>query len=133
MVLFTYSHILRKQTQVSRIIQKHSNNNNNNKKQRKKEKRKTRECDNAKAEFVQTTEIKAGGVRRKDPSRDECKGDSKLAPCTAAAAAVKSLQSCRTLCDPIDGSPPGSPIPGFLREEHWSGLPFPSPIHETEK
>ena len=92
-----------------------------------------------------------------------------------AAAAAKSLQSCPTLCDSIDGSPPGSPIPGILqartlewvaisfsnawkwlvkvmslshvrllatpwteayhappsmvfsRQEHWSGLPFPSP------
>ena len=32
----------------------------------------------------------------------------------AAAAAAKSLQSCPTLCDPRDGSPPGSPIPGIL-------------------
>ena len=32
----------------------------------------------------------------------------------AAAAAAASLQSCPTLCDPIDGSPPGSPIPGIL-------------------
>jgi len=32
-----------------------------------------------------------------------------------AAAAAKSLQSCPTLCDPIDGSPPGSPIPGILQ------------------
>ena len=40
----------------------------------------------------------------------------------AAAAAAKSLQSCPTLCDPIDGSPPGSPITGFSRQEHWSGL-----------
>ena len=31
------------------------------------------------------------------------------------AAAAKSLQSCPTLCDPIDGSPPGSPIPGILQ------------------
>ena len=31
-----------------------------------------------------------------------------------SAAAAKSLQSCRTLCDPIDGSPPGSPVPGIL-------------------
>ena len=46
----------------------------------------------------------------------------------AAAAAAKSLQSCPTLCDPIDGSPPGSPILGFSRQEHWSGLPFPFPI-----
>ena len=33
----------------------------------------------------------------------------------AAAAAAKSLQLCPTLCDPIDGSPPGSPIPGILQ------------------
>ena len=32
-----------------------------------------------------------------------------------AAAAAKSLQSCPSLCDPIDGSPPGSPIPGILQ------------------
>ena len=35
--------------------------------------------------------------------------------CTAAAAAAKSRQSCPTLCDPIDGSPPGSPAPGILQ------------------
>ena len=99
----------------------------------------------------------------------------------AAAAAAKSLQSSPTLCDPTDGSPPGSPIPGILqartlewvamsfsnawkwkvkvkslscvqllatpwtaahqappslgfsRQEHWSGLPFPSPMHESDK
>ena len=33
----------------------------------------------------------------------------------SAAAAAKSLQSCPTLCDPIDGSPPGSPVPGILQ------------------
>ena len=33
----------------------------------------------------------------------------------SAAAAAKSLQSCPTLCDPLDGSPPGSPIPGILQ------------------
>ena len=49
-------------------------------------------------------------------------------------AAAKSLQSCPTLCDPIDGSPPGSsPSLGFSRQEHWSGLPFPSPVYESEK
>ena len=32
-----------------------------------------------------------------------------------AAAAAKSLQSCPTLCDPIKGSPPGSPVPGILQ------------------
>ena len=50
-----------------------------------------------------------------------------------AAAAAKSLQSCPTLCDPIDGSPLGSPSLGFSRQEHWSGLPFPSPMQESEK
>ena len=50
-----------------------------------------------------------------------------------SAAAAKSLQSCPTLCDPIDGSPPGSPSLEFSRQEHWSGLPFPSPMHENEK
>jgi len=49
------------------------------------------------------------------------------------AAAAKSLQSCPTLCDPIDRSPPGSLSLGFSRQEHWSGLPFPSPTHESEK
>ena len=44
------------------------------------------------------------------------------------AAAAKSLQSCLTLCDPINfGSPPGSPVPGILQQEYWSGLPLPSP------
>ena len=59
-----------------------------------------------------------------------------IAFCTAAAAAAKSRQSCPTLCDPIDRSPPGSSVPErgvFSRQEHWSGLPFPSPVHENEK
>ena len=50
-----------------------------------------------------------------------------------ASATVKSLQSCPTLCDPIDGSPQGSLSLGFSRQEHWNGLPFPSPMHESEK
>ena len=42
----------------------------------------------------------------------------------AAAAAAKSLQSCPTLCDPIDGSPPGSPVPGILlaRTLEWAAI-----------
>jgi len=51
----------------------------------------------------------------------------------SATAAAKALQSCPTLCDPIDGSPPGSHSLGFCRQEHWSGLPFPSPMQESEK
>ena len=46
--------------------------------------------------------------------------------CPAAAAAAKSLQSCPTLCDPIDGSPPGSPVPGILqaRTLEWVAISF---------
>ena len=45
---------------------------------------------------------------------------------SAAAAAAKSLQSCPTLCDPVDGSPPGSPIPGILqaRTLEWVAISF---------
>ena len=44
----------------------------------------------------------------------------------AAAAAAKSLQSCPTLCDPTDGSPPGSPVPGILqaRTLEWVAIAF---------
>ena len=44
----------------------------------------------------------------------------------SAAAAAKSLQSCLTLCDPRDGSPPGSPIPGILqaRTLEWVAISF---------
>ena len=46
--------------------------------------------------------------------------------CTSAAAAAKSLQSCQTLCDPIDGSPPGSAVPGILqaRTLEWVAISF---------
>ena len=45
---------------------------------------------------------------------------------TTAAAAAKSLQSCPTLCDPIDGSPPGSSVPGILqaRTLEWVAISF---------
>ena len=36
---------------------------------------------------------------------------------------AEELQSCPTLCDPMDLSPPGSPVPGILQQEYWSGLP----------
>ena len=59
--------------------------------------------------------------------------DNRLTSSRVAAAAAKSLQSCPALCDPTDGSPPGSSFLRFSRQEHWSGLPFPSPMHENEK
>ena len=44
----------------------------------------------------------------------------------SAAAAAKSLQSCLTLCNPTDGSPPGSPIPGILQARilEWVAISF---------
>ena len=49
-----------------------------------------------------------------------------LRSAAAAAADAKSLQSCPTLCDPIDGSPPGSPFPGILqaRTLEWVAISF---------
>jgi len=45
---------------------------------------------------------------------------------TAAAATAKSLQSCPTLCDPIDSSPPGSPVPEILQARilEWVAISF---------
>ena len=47
-------------------------------------------------------------------------------PAAAAAAAAKSLQSCSTLCDPIDSSPPGSTVPGILQARilQWVAISF---------
>ena len=52
--------------------------------------------------------------------------DQSTALKNTAAAAAKSLQSCPTLCDPIDGSPPGSPVPGILqaRTLEWAAISF---------
>ena len=46
--------------------------------------------------------------------------------CSAADAAAKSLQSCLTLCDPINSSPPGSSVPGILqaRTLEWAAISF---------
>ena len=46
---------------------------------------------------------------------------------------AKSLQSCLTLCDPIDGIPPGSPVPGILQARTLEWVAIPSPMHESEK
>ena len=52
--------------------------------------------------------------------------DRSLVGYSTAAAAAKSLQSCPTLCDPIDGSPTGSPVPGILqaRTLEWVAISF---------
>ena len=46
----------------------------------------------------------------------------------SAAAAVKLLQSCPTLCDPRDGSPPDSPVPGILQARTLEWVAIPSPV-----
>ena len=51
----------------------------------------------------------------------------------AAAAAAKSLQSCPTLYDPTDGSPPGTAVLGILQARTLEWVAFPSPMHESEK
>ena len=57
------------------------------------------------------------------PMADSCQC---MAKTTAAAAAAELLQSCPTLCDPIDGSPPGVPAPGILqaRALEWVAISF---------
>ena len=62
-----------------------------------------------------------------------CFSNRKYSVCYAMLCYAKSLQLCPTLCDPIDGSHQAPPSLGFSRQEHWSGLPFPSPVHESEK
>ena len=54
--------------------------------------------------------------------------EANLSLYTAAATAAKSLQSCPTLCNPIDDSPPGSPVPGILqaRTLEWVAISFPN-------
>ena len=65
-----------------------------------------------------------GGGRQ--DRREQPKKIPILSVYAAAAAAAKSLQSCPTLCDPIDGSPSGSPIPGILqvRTLEWVAISF---------
>ena len=52
-----------------------------------------------------------------------------------AAAAAKSLQLCPTLCDPIDGSPTGSSVPGILQARilEWVAIAFSEPLNRTAK
>ena len=66
----------------------------------------------------------AQGSSQEDRKELQPEGASRAGP--AAAAAAKSLQSCPTLCDPIDGSPPGSPVPGILqaRTLEWVAISF---------
>ena len=64
--------------------------------------------------------------RDNSPSQLKSSYGMRMMPLFPAAAAAKSLQSCPTLCDPIDGSPPGSPVPGILqaRTLEWVAISF---------
>ena len=64
------------------------------------------------------------GIRDKVPEPE--KDTDKLFVDRAATATAKSLQSGPNLCDPIDGSPPGSPVPGILQARimEWAAISF---------
>ena len=73
---------------------------------------------------ISTTPTGMGNTRHSDQLTEKgIRGQICLA---AAAAAAASLQLCPTLCDPIDGSPPGSPVPGILqaRTLEWVAFSF---------
>ena len=65
-------------------------------------------------EMIAVLLIAGSGVAPGRASGGQARGRRNVSPRDAAAAA-KSLQSCPTLCDPIDGSPPGSAVPGILQ------------------
>ena len=61
-------------------------------------------------------------------SKGDADIENRLVDTMGKGATAKSLQSCPTLCDPIDGSPPGSPVPGILqaRTLEWIAISFPN-------
>ena len=63
-----------------------------------------------------------GHGERGGEGEGEMYGKNNMETYIAAAAAAKSLQSCPTLCDPIDGSPPGSSVPGILQARTLQGV-----------
>ena len=68
-------------------------------------------------------------AKPKCPRRTGQRWCGSCTPWSTAAAAAKSLQACPTLCDPIDGSPPGSPVPELLQART---LEYYSPIKRDE-
>ena len=66
------------------------------------------------------------GIKPRSPAFDSLLSEPPGKPKLPLAPAAKSLQSCPTLCDPIDGSPPGSPVPGILQAStlEWVAISF---------
>ena len=83
--------------------------------------------------FKSKIKVKYNGISNSRQDEVSIIYPSCLIAAAAAAAAAKSLQSCQTLCDLIDGSPPGSPVPGILqaRTLEWVAISFSN--HESEK
>ena len=73
--------------------------------------------------YVSSSMTKEVRMHKKEKTISSINGVGKT---RAAAAAAKSLQSCPTLCDPMDGSLPGSPVPGILqaRTLEWVAISF---------
>ena len=73
-----------------------------------------------------TYEERLEGCNTVLPGKDTTPDNKNQAMSFSAAAAAKSLQLCPTLCDLIDGSPPGSPVPGILqaRTLEWVAISF---------
>ena len=61
------------------------------------------------------------------PGKNAGVGCHFLLQCVRVKNESEVAQSCPTLSDPMDCSPPGSPSMGFSKQEHWSGVPLPSP------
>ena len=62
------------------------------------------------------------------PGKNAGVGCHFLLQCMKEKSESEVAQSCPTLSDPMDYSPPGSSVHGFSRQEYWSGVPLPSPM-----
>ena len=74
--------------------------------------------------FIETEVFGQQVVTNQSDKRGERENHRTVYTSAAAAAAAKSLQSCPTLCNPIDSSPPDSPVPGILqaRTLEWAAI-----------
>ena len=82
-------------------------------------------CGGSDVKNLRKTRVRSLG--REDPLENEMANHSSV-----LAWRILWTEEPSGLCDPIDSSPPDFPSLGFSRQEHWSGLPFPSPMHKSE-